>query len=80
MSNEIRLKAAYGSNEWGLADTPRKISGVAISRIIIGESSGCSRCFPHGYEVVNSHIRNQQRSWKKHRRYQWKPVLASTVL
>ena len=33
---------------------------------------GCSRCFPHGIEVVNSTSKNRQRSWKRHRNTQWK--------
>lgn len=72
MKREVRLIKAFGKNIYGLADVPKKISGVQISRIIIGEESGCSRCFPHGYETINNRYFKQQRSWKKQRRKQWK--------
>ncbi|MFZ6777333.1 hypothetical protein ACO0LD_10955 [Undibacterium sp. Ji83W] len=72
MKRECSLIKAFGKNEVGLADIPKKISGITISRIIIGEKSGCSRCFPHGYETINSHIGNRQRNWKKQRKTKWK--------
>lgn len=72
MKREWRLKKAFGENEVGITDLPKKVSGVTISRIIIGEETGCSRCFPHGYETINSHIYNRQRSWKKQRKTKWK--------
>lgn len=74
MKRENRLIRAYGENEAKLADIPRKVSGITISRIVLGEEAGCSYCFPHGYETVNSHMRNRQRSWKKQRKMQWKYV------
>lgn len=70
--NRNALKIAFGSNEYGLADLPSKISGVKISRLVVGESMGCSRCFPHGYETVNRKGRKFQRNWKKYRKTQWK--------
>ena len=72
MKREIRLIKAYGKNQYGLADVPKKISGIRVARIHIGEEAGCSRCFPHGYETINSHIVNRQRNWKKQRKNQWK--------
>lgn len=72
MKRECRLIKAFGVNEAGLADLPKKISGTRISRILIGEESGCSHCFPHGYETINSRISKQQRSWKKQRKTQWR--------
>ena len=72
MKREVRLRKAYGVNEAGLADLPLKISGTQISRVIIGEESGCSYCFPHGYETINSHLANFQRCWKRYRSQQWK--------
>ena len=72
MKRECRLIVAFGKNSAELADMPTKISGTFISRILIGDDSGCSRCFPHGHETINSHIRNQQRCWKKQRRTQAK--------
>jgi len=72
MKREFRLIKAFGQNEAGLADVPRKISGIKISRIVIGDDTGCSWCFPHGLETYNSHYVNYQRSWKKHRKTRWK--------
>ena len=72
MKSEYRLIKMFGANEAGLANLPVRISGITISRILIGEESGCSWCFPHGFETVNSHIGNRQRNWKKHRKTQWK--------
>ena len=62
----------FGANEFGFADLPVKISGTTVSRILIDEKSGCSWCFPHGIETVNSHFDNKERNWKKHRKTQWK--------
>lgn len=72
MSKETRLLRAFGKNEDGLADIPPKISGTTIARIVIGDATRCSYCFPHGIETTNSHVANRQRSWKKQRRTQWK--------
>ena len=67
-----KLKKCFGVNEYGLEDLPKKISGTKISRILIGEYMGCSWCFPHGYEVINSKWDKVQRNWKKYRKSQWK--------
>lgn len=72
MKKRRQYLKAYGTNEHGLVDFPKKVSGVRISRIIWGEEMGCSFCFPHGYETVNSTIDNRQRSWKRFRKRQWK--------
>ena len=73
MGNEARLIAAYGENEAGLADVPRKVSGTFVSRILHGEEMGCSYCFPHGIETSNSRFRKRQRSWKIQRKTKWRP-------
>jgi hypothetical protein len=75
MKREVRLMKAFGKNEAGLADLPKKISGTAISRITRGEETGCSFCFPHGFETVNSHTANRQRNWKKQRKSRWKSLI-----
>lgn len=72
MKHDKIFKKAFGIHEVGLADFPPKISNVTISRIIFGDTMGCSRCFPHGYETVHSTIVNRQRSWKKFRKNRWK--------
>lgn len=73
MKHQKRMKKAFGSNEFGLVDFPIKISNVQISRISYGNEMGCSRCFPHGWETVNSTwFRNKQRNWKCFRKTKWK--------
>ncbi len=73
MKKEWLYKRVFGVNEWGMADYPAKISGIQLSRFLYGNAMGCSLCFPHGYETINSTIVNQQRNWKKFRETQWKP-------
>lgn len=70
--NENRLIKMFGMNDYGLADLPKKYSGIKISRILIGEEMGCSFCFPHGFETINARYYKRQRSWKKHRKTQYK--------
>lgn len=72
MKRNSRLLKAFGSDEFGLADMPSKISGTFVSRIIINNDTGCSWCFPHGYETTNSRIKNNQRNWKTKRKNKWK--------
>ncbi len=66
------FKDAFGVNEYDLEEIPVKISGTTISRLLIGQSMGCSYCFPHGIETYNSKFHNRTRNWKKHRKHQWK--------
>ena len=72
MKGQKRMRDAFGDNEIGQPDLPVKISNVQIARMIVGEKSGCSRCFPHGYEVSNSTISNSQRNWKRYRKTRWR--------
>jgi hypothetical protein len=54
-------------------EMPKRISGTKVSRIIaVSKESACPHCFPHGHETSNSHIKNRQKSWKKHRSTQYK--------
>lgn len=62
-----REQKLFGSTAEGLPDTPRKMSGVFLSRLVNGELRGCSRCFPHGRETDNSTAGKNRRSWKNHR-------------
>lgn len=66
------LKKSFGTNECGLIDLPKKISNILISRILYGNEMGCSYCFPHGFETINSKEIKFQRNWKKYRKTQWK--------
>lgn len=66
------LKKAFGLNEFGLIDTPRKISNIRISRLKFGELMGCSWCFPHGFETSNSTMFKNRRNWKYYRKTQYR--------
>ncbi|WP_196885856.1 phosphate ABC transporter substrate-binding protein [Aureivirga sp. CE67] len=68
-----KLKNAFGLNEYQMIDFPRKISSVKIARILHHEEmGGCSFCFPHGFETINSKESKFQKNWKKYRKNQWK--------
>lgn len=68
-----RLRKAFGLVKGHeVIDYPPKISGTQISRLLYGNRLGCSWCFPHGWEVVNSTLDNNQRNWKRFRKTQWK--------
>jgi hypothetical protein len=73
MKNEIKyLKKKFGLNEEGFADIPVKYSNVKISRLINGEDMGCTYCFPHGQDTINSKWGKGTRSWKLYRDNRWK--------
>ena len=63
---------AFGLTDEGFIDFPVKRSNVQIERIEWGAYMGCTWCFPHGLETSNSIMNKIQRSWKKHRKTQWK--------
>lgn len=49
------LNKALGKNEIGGVNFPSKISNIKISRIVNNDAmGGCSFCFPHGFETINS--------------------------
>lgn len=67
------LRKMFGLIEdYDLIDFPRKISGTKISRALYGDHMGCSWCFPHGWDLINSKESKRQRSWKRFRKTQWK--------
>lgn len=73
MKNRKRLRRDFGLNEWGLIGFPNKISNRKVSRSLNCRArGGCSICFPHGYETTNSRYYKIQRSWKTHRKTQWR--------
>src|SRR5687768_13851441 len=72
MKRQKQMQKAFGINEFGLIDSPGKISNVQFSRIVYGNERGCSRCFPHGRETDNSTVVKRQRTWKRFRKTRWK--------
>lgn len=73
MKAKRKLSKAFGVDEYGFPDIPRKASNVKISRIINSEArGGCAYCFPHGVDLNNAHFIKYQRNWKKYRKFQWK--------
>jgi hypothetical protein len=71
MKREKQLKKAFGLNELGIVNIPKKFSNVQFSRLIYCKKE-CSYCFPHGWETSNSTLNNNQRNWKKFRKTRWK--------
>ncbi len=67
--HEHRLRRCLG------AELPVKCGNVRISRIVNGQERGCSYCFPHGFETSNATWRKKKRSWKYHRRQQYRVLL-----
>lgn len=63
---------AFGLNEFGYLDVPRKMSNVKIERLELGELMGCSWCFPHGFETTNASCFKNRKSWKFYRKKQYK--------
>jgi hypothetical protein len=74
MKNIKRLKKAFGVDEYDQPCLPPKFSNIKISRIFHGEEMGCSYCFPHGHETVNSKYHKNRNNWKYHRKTQWRSV------
>jgi hypothetical protein len=72
MKNRKNLYKAFGKDEFGMINYPIKLSNIHISRLFKGEVMGCSYCFPHGPETINSKFDKLQRNWKKYRNNQWK--------
>jgi len=67
------LKAAFGLDQSGFINLPPKVSNVKVSRYLnYRKMGGCHFCFPHGFTSTNSRWGKIQRSWKKHRKHQWK--------
>lgn len=68
-----KLKRLVGKGEMNTAAIPKKISNVKISRVFNAkERGGCTICFPHGFETINATNKKNKRSWKHHRRKQYK--------
>ncbi len=72
MKYQKKYRKAFGLNEFGIIDLPNKYSNVRISRIIHGDRMGCSYCFPHGIETINSKYNSPNRNWKTHRLTQYR--------
>ena len=66
------LNRNFGTNEFGFADLPVKISGIKIRRF--QDDMGCDLCFPHGEETSNgTSAKNwNDKSWKRYRCTQYK--------
>jgi hypothetical protein len=76
MNRKKQMQKAFGVDEFGHFNFPIKISNVRLARLMYGNKSGCSYCFPHGYETVNSTVANRQRNWKRFRKIKWKDKLS----
>lgn len=72
LKSNKRLKKAFGMNELGMIDFPVQFSNTRLSRLHYGDQLGCSRCFPHGWETINSRRSKVQRNWKVQRCTRWR--------
>ena len=66
------LGRRFGRDEFGFVDLPTRYSNVRIARIFAERRGECGRCFPHGFETSNATIKKNFRSWKHHRRTQYR--------
>ena len=62
-------RRCFGRN---VDDWPTRFSNIRLSRLQNGEKMGCSYCFPHGIETMNTHWRKDLRCWKRYRQQQWR--------
>lgn len=76
MNRKKQMQKAFGVDEFGHFNFPIKIPNVRLARLMYGNKSGCSYCFSHGYETVNSTVANRQRNWKRFRKIKWKDKLS----
>ncbi len=68
---QSRFNKAFGIDENGFANIPKKLSNVKIARLLhFDDVGGCPYCFPHGVDTFNCTRYKYQRSWKKHRNTQ----------
>ncbi len=74
MKSKKQFRDAFGLDEFGQIDVPKKISNVRIARLLVGNAMGCSYCFPHGIETSNATANKNKRSWKLKRKTKWKVV------
>lgn len=76
MNNRITrnhtLEKRFGVTEEGFIDLPTKISNVRVARIFAEAHGECGFCFPHGIEKSNATVKKNTRSWKFHRRNQFR--------
>jgi len=72
-ANKSGMRRAFGIGEYGELLLSGKISNVALARIEhAADRGGCTRCFPHGVETTNATCKKNRRSWKNHRKTQYK--------
>lgn len=74
MKYQKKLKRIFGLNQYEMIDFPKTFSNVRISRIVNGNAMGCSYCFPHGIETINSKYDNPTKNWKRYRKTQYRSV------
>lgn len=82
MSNRLARSSTLGRrvgyDEYGLVDLPTCYSNVRLARIFADARGECSFCFPHGPEAPNATWKKNFRSWKHHRRTQYRPTAVGT--
>jgi hypothetical protein len=75
MNHKKRHKKAWGIDEYGYIDVPKRVSNIKISRIDNTDArGGCSYCFPHGFETNNNKWFKDLKCWKRYRKKQYRWV------
>jgi hypothetical protein len=67
-----KVKKVMGTTPEDVPDTPRKMSNVKLARLAHADERDCSWCFPPGWETSNSTMSKNRRSWKNHRKTQFR--------
>jgi hypothetical protein len=72
-SREFAQWRCFGAGEGDLDPLPGKLGSAAAARIRHCKASGgCGFCFPHGVDSDSWSVLKRQRSWKSHRKTQYR--------
>lgn len=72
-ANKSGMRRGFGIDEYGQLLLSGKVSNVTLARIEhAADRGGCTYCFPHGLETDNATCKKNRRSWKNHRKTQYK--------
>jgi hypothetical protein len=73
LRRENYQRQCFGAGEWGLDLLPGKLGSLTAARIrAVTSEEPCKYCFPHGRESFSLRVRAIQRSWKSHRKTQYR--------
>lgn len=75
-ARQFKERAVFGTDEGNFPLLPAKFSNIKLSRLVNrGKMGVCSLCFPHGFDMINSHAeKRKDNNWKRFRRFQCKSI------